>query len=224
MQEYIRESALRAQQNKKEWRLYDEVLVIMESPLPKDINIKNVLNYIETHVPRRMLGNVDVVYVGDFDILKKRQIQSLYLNGAVMVTSHQNSEQEMIDMLIHEFAHGLEAQESMFLYGDSVLQVEFLAKRKKLVARLKQHGLECPEQKLLSIVDFSKEIDDYLFNVVGYDRLAMMTTDIFVTPYAATSLREYFANGFEHFFHPEEHIHIKSICPKLYRRIRELTR
>lgn len=224
MESYIRESALKAQKRQKEYRLYDDILVIIQDDIPNDLNIKSVLGYVETHVPHRMAGNVDVVYVGDFDILKKRQIQSLYMNGAILISNHQRSEQEMIDGIIHEFAHGLEAQEAMFLYGDHVIQAEFLAKRKKLVARLKQHEIQCPEEALLRVIDYSKELDEFLFKGVGYDRLAMISSDIFLSPYAATSLREYFANGFEHYFHPEHHIHMKSLSPKLYRRLRELTR
>ena len=42
--------------------------------------------------------------------------------------------------------------------------------------------------------------DHYLYNVVEYPTLSTLTTGLFYSPYAVTSLREYFANGFENYF------------------------
>ena len=36
--------------------------------------------------------------------------------------------------------------------------------------------------------------------MVGYDNLNNFTNGLFSSPYGATSLKEYFANGFEEFF------------------------
>jgi len=44
---------------------------------------------------------------------------------------------------------------------------------------------------------------------------------LFVSPYAATSLREYFAIGFEE-YHLKDRVYLKKISPKLYFKIEEL--
>jgi hypothetical protein len=57
---------------------------------------------------------------------------------------------------------------------------------------------------------------------VGYDRLNVITVGLFVSPYAATSLSEYFANGFENYFSGES-AYVRKISPKLYSKIKYLT-
>ena len=66
-------------------------------------------------------------------------------------------------------------------------------------------------------------MDDYLYHVVGYDRLNFISISygLFVSAYAATSLQEYFANGFEHFF-LDDRKNLQNCCPQLYQKIEEL--
>ena len=45
---------------------------------------------------------------------------------------------------------------------------------------------------------------------------------LFISPYAATSLREYFATGFTDFFMEPDHRLLKSISPILYKKIEKL--
>ena len=46
-----------------------------------------------------------------------------------------------------------------------------------------------------------------------------MLTGIFVSPYAATSLREYFATGFTEFYLDSNHNFLQRIAPQLYKKI-----
>ena len=63
---------------------------------------------------------------------------------------------------------------------------------------------------------YNQEIDDYLYEEVGYDVLNDLVNGLFVSAYAATSINEYYARGFEEwvFGHRAE---IKKLCPALYR-------
>ena len=70
-------------------------------------------------------------------------------------------------------------------------------------------------------VDYDKVIDDFLYSTVTYDVLWQMVPGIFPSPYAATSLREYFARGFEEYFMGEPHS-LKDICPVLYSKMYNL--
>lgn len=66
-------------------------------------------------------------------------------------------------------------------------------------------------------------MDHNLLTEVGYDRLnfIMNSYNIFTSAYPATSLREYFASGFEYYF-LEEPTYLSEICPTLFEKIEEL--
>ena len=70
--------------------------------------------------------------------------------------------------------------------------------------------------------DFDLEFDEFLYKTVGYPTLRLVTTNLFYSPYGSTSLREYFANGFEAFFMKEDINLLKKISPILYGKIIEL--
>ena len=52
--------------------------------------------------------------------------------------------------------------------------------------------------------------------------LNMISSNIFYSPYAATSLREYFANGFEALYYFGEYAFLKNSCPILFTKLGEL--
>ena len=70
-------------------------------------------------------------------------------------------------------------------------------------------------------IEYDEEIDLFLYETVGYDALNQICTGIFISAYAATSINEYFARGFEEYFlnNPET---LKQMCPRLYEVIRGL--
>ena len=68
--------------------------------------------------------------------------------------------------------------------------------------------------------EYNKEFDMFLYEKVGYSELGNILRGVFITPYAATSLREYFATAFTEFYlHPDEHGFLKKLCPALYKKI-----
>jgi len=70
---------------------------------------------------------------------------------------------------------------------------------------------------------YTLEMDSYLYDEVGYDRLNFIAASysLFTSAYCATSLREYFANGFEYYF-LENKKYLKEICPILHSKIEEI--
>ena len=70
-------------------------------------------------------------------------------------------------------------------------------------------------------MEHCKEIDDFLFRDVGYDVLNQVSVNIFPSGYAATSISEYWAKGFEEFFlgDPSK---LQTMCPVLSNRLRVL--
>ena len=94
------------------------------------------------------------------------------------------------------------------------LQNEFLGKRERLKAILSAQGYGLPE-KYYADVEYSKKFDYFLSDEVGYPTLLSLTMGLFASPYGATSLREYFANGFEKYFlgHGRR---VKEVSPVLF--------
>ena len=74
-------------------------------------------------------------------------------------------------------------------------------------------------------MEYEQEFDEYLFNDVGYDKLSEILKGVVVTPYAVTSLREYFATAFTEFYlHPDSHNYLKKVSPEVYKKLVELHR
>jgi hypothetical protein len=66
MKQYIVESALKAQTGRKQYTLYDSILVYVENPLPKEVSVQNVLNKLKNSIPKHVLRDLETIYIGDF--------------------------------------------------------------------------------------------------------------------------------------------------------------
>ena len=172
-------------------------------------------------VPSIFLQDLKNIYIGSFKELESRDLTALYKNDSIYLSSSISSYEDMVDDIVHEVAHHVETIYQNELYADGEIKQEFLQKRKKLWSRLKSKGIEVELAKFLN-TDFDLEFDEFLYKTVGYPTLRLVTTNLFYSPYGSTSLREYFANGFEAFFMKEDINLLKKISPILYGKIIEL--
>ena len=69
--------------------------------------------------------------------------------------------------------------------------------------------------------DYDKNIDDYLYEEITYNVLWELVPGIFPSPYAITSLREYWAKGFEQFYMGKKE-DLKSTSPILFSKLMQL--
>ena len=69
--------------------------------------------------------------------------------------------------------------------------------------------------------EYSSKFDKFLADEVGYPTLLTLTMGLFASPYAATSLQEYFANGVEKYFLESPRI-VRNVSPVLYEIIEEI--
>jgi hypothetical protein len=145
----------------------------------------------------------------------------LYKDSSIYATNKQDSEEDLLDDLIHEVAHSVEETFTGQIYSDNKIKNEFLQKRKEMWIRLKNHGFENNLENFLNI-NYVEKFDMFLYKQVGYKILASVTTNLFYSAYAATSIREYFANGFEAFFMKRDVSRIKKISPELFKKLSEL--
>jgi len=215
---WITESAKKGRRLKDVYNL-SGVDVYIKDKLPEEIDPDFVFNYISSRIPFHLARNIDIIYVGQFPEMKEREINAYYEDGAIYVTNKQDEDIDMIDDIIHELAHAVERNNEEIVYGSGRLQSEFKAKRRNLYTRI-QEMYEVP-RGFLSNVDYSEEIDNFLFKTIGYDVLNQLVVSIFVSGYAATSVNEYFARGFEEYFIGDKEL-LKQLSPVLYKIIDEL--
>ena len=81
-------------------------------------------------------------------------------------------------------------------------------------------AIEVPEKYYLNS-EYSPSFDEFLSDVVGYPTLVSLTMGLFASPYGATSLQEYFANGFEKYYLGLGR-RVKEVSPALYNIITNL--
>ena len=215
LKDYIKASHSKAINNQKHMYLYDNIYV--KDPLPEDFDLNYVLQKIETSIPDYLMSNVDSIYIGQFEEFLDRKVNAAYKDGALYITNLQDDEDDMIDDVIHEIAHSIEEFAGNDIYGDGRVNDEFLGKRQKLFYLLKEEGYNVYLKDFLES-NYSKEFDMFLYQEVGYELMTTLTMGLFVSPYSVTSLREYFATGFEKYYLKDRR-YLKNISPILFEKI-----
>lgn len=193
----------------------------IKDPLPKSIDFKLVVRRAFSKVPSHLLTNLKSIKVGQFDHLIKKGFEGLYQNNTIYLSNEHVDEDSIIDDLIHEISHSVEVKFKEIIYSDGKLKKEFLKKRKLLWQLMRQKGIDVDLDMFLNH-EFNEKLDYFFYKDIGYPILGMYTSNLFYSPYAATSLREYFANGFEAFFMKEKIERLKKLSPILYNKIVEL--
>ena len=217
--EYIKESSKKALMESKEKLLHGKN-VFISNDLPMGFDLDHVLRTVEKYVPLHLMRLVDVVYIGDFPFLKKRNINAAYNDEALYITNEQDDEKDMLNDIVHETAHSVEKLYPDEIYSDQSVENEFIGKRKRLCNLLSSEGYRISRSSCRK-VEYDKEFDEFLYKTVGYEKLVNITMGLFMSPYAATSLREYFANGFEAYFIGDR-AYLKKVSPYLYNKLEQL--
>ena len=69
-----------------------------------------------------MRTEVEMVIVGQIEDFIKKDFNAMYEGGTIYVTNIQDNESDMVDDIIHEFAHSVEEPFGYFIYGDSKIK------------------------------------------------------------------------------------------------------
>tara|TARA_R110002110_G_scaffold351848_1_gene561831 strand:- start:596 stop:1045 length:450 start_codon:yes stop_codon:yes gene_type:complete len=138
MLEYIRESM----SSPGIYYLNSEIPVWTEDPLSDTVNLKQVLEKVESLIPSAFLKYVQAVRIGMFDEMIERSVNALYKDGVLYITNIQDNNQDIIDDMVHEISHAVEQNNSDIIYDDGEIQQEFLGKRKRLYNLLKSEGFD----------------------------------------------------------------------------------
>jgi len=214
IEQIIRESVERSKNQRREFTIFNRILVHMLQPTI--ISFTEVVDKIEEKVPQHMFDEIDEIFVGSFSENDSRALEAHYESGAIYITNDMVTVDDYVESIIHETAHSIEQSRGFEIYGDQKVQEEFLGKRMTLKRTLDANGYDVEAD--FGDIEYSEDFDLYLYKEVGYDEIGNLTSGLFYSPYAATSVSEYFANGFENFFLSNRE-HLGRISPKLTKRI-----
>jgi hypothetical protein len=222
MIDYIKESNKKAQE-RNEYMLFN-VPVYVINKFPSNIKVNNILDSVKDIINKNYLDRLEAIYIGDFKDLNKRDIQSMLKDGAIWISSNNVknviTEPLVAENIIHEVAHLLEEKYQSQIYGDGKLEREYNAKKNRLFQILKADGYDI-DLDLFFSDDMLKEFDNFLYRIVGYDKISLLTAGMFLSPYSVTTIREYFASGVLDYL-TNENSYIDEISPILYSKIKTM--
>tara|TARA_Y100000310_G_C20418721_1_gene685617 strand:- start:84 stop:746 length:663 start_codon:yes stop_codon:yes gene_type:complete len=216
---YIKKSILK---ESIERSIFKKIPVFVKDPFVEELNLGFVLAKVESVIPPELANNIDAIYIGQFDHLDKMEVNAAFHEGAIYVTNLQDDEEDMVDDIVHELAHSVEEVHGPEIYLDGQISREFTGKRKRLYGIIKSEGLKVEYRDFLN-TEYDRNFDEMLYKEIGYPLLRTLTMGLFYSPYAITSLREYFANGFEAYFLRKDFSYLKKISPLLFDKLENLT-
>jgi len=195
------------------------IQVYVDSPLSNEnIDLEELVAKVEGTIPSHLLSEVEMIIVGWFEEFKDRQINAFYKDGTLHVSNVQDDMSDMYDDLVHEIAHSIEEPYGYEIYGDKKIEDEFLRKRKYLHDILWKMGHKIPLSVFME-TEYNEDLDLFLYEKIGYEKLSSIVQGIFLSAYAPTSLREYFATGFAEYYLDSNHEYLKKVSPQLYKKL-----
>jgi hypothetical protein len=216
IEEYILE---RTQNTTRHFR-FGNIPVIEEDPIPDNIDVYSIFKSVEKNLPPHYFDGVESVVINHLPEFDKRGVNAVYRDNKFYISNQQDDANDLLDDIIHEFAHHLETQYPELIYEDRQLIEEFRKKRNQMKFEFQSEGYWVNEYDFNDI-KFNQSFDVFLYKRVGKNMLRLATTGIFIRPYGAVSLREYFATGFEaYYLGNKEALH--KISPYLYQKIEQL--
>ena len=219
---HLKESQKKRLQKNSDFYTPSGLHVFFKEPMTNDnVDVEDVIAKVESRLPKHLYSEIEMIIVGWFDEFEERSINAYYDSGTIYVSNTQDDVNDMADDIIHEIAHSVEIPHGYFIYGDNKIRDEFLRKRKHLHDLLWSKGFKAPLSFFMNL-EYDEEFDMFLYEKVGYDKLASMLQGVFISPYAATSLQEYFATAFTEFYLDSDHGFFKKVSPAVYEKVYKL--
>jgi hypothetical protein len=208
--------------------LFGNIKIQFVQPFELEININEVIQTVENRLSKFrniLVDTVDEIMIGKFKFLVEKNIESSYTDGVIYLTTDIDNANKISDCIIHECGHAIEEHRSDFIYEDGLIQDEFLKKRKKLYSKLVKRFPNL-DYNLFIDIDYNEVFDELMFVKIGYDVLNDVGEGLFISPYAVTSCREYFATGFEEYVNSLSYFagteKLEKISPELYTKLMTL--
>ncbi|MEK9770042.1 MAG: hypothetical protein VW683_14100 [Betaproteobacteria bacterium] len=184
------------------------------------MDLKFFINKLKETLSPKALNHVNKIKLGNYSKLDKENYKSYYKDGTIYLSNNVDFVEDILMNFFHELAHSFEKPYYGQIYEDGFLAKEFKNKRNQLKNVISMYEGGRPPPFDFNQINYSKELDDYLANTIGYDKLWKYCSGIFTNPYAATSLREYFAAGFENWLKGDQEM-LYRMSPVLYNKLRQ---
>ena len=215
--EYIKKSSEAINKKKRYFYIFGKIPVYLKEPLPKNIDLPLVLKKIEKVIPKKLTYNLEMIVITHLEEFDRKNTNAVYRDEAIYVTNRQGNDRDLLDDIVHEIAHSVEGLAGNKIYGDGLIEREFIGKRKKLFDISNKEGYDVHGRYFLEL-EYDEDFDKFLYKTIGYPLLTHLTMGLFSSPYAVTSIKEYFAQGFEEYFIGDRN-YLKKISPSLYNKI-----
>lgn len=217
LQTYIQNKQKQLLENQTNFYTTTGINVFFKEPV-ENVKVASVLEKVEEIIPRHLMSEVEMIVFGWFDEFDERSINAFYQDGAIYVSNVQDDAEDLLDDIIHEISHSVESKYGYEIYSDEKIKQEFLRKRKHLHDIVWKMGFKIPSV-LFQDIEYNEDFDKLLYQKIGYNNLIQPMTGLFINPYAATSLREYFATAFTDFYLNSNHKFLKNVSPQVYEKI-----
>lgn len=196
---------------------FGNIPVYEVNPVPDNVDIFSIFKAVEDNLPSHFFDGIESVVLDHLPEFDKRGVNAVYRDNSFYISNKQDNNQDLLDDIVHEFAHHLESKYPELIYSDKKLINEFLKKRSQLKFELQSEGYWVDEYDFENL-KFDRSFDDFLYKRIGKNMLRMVTTGIFIRPYGSVSLREYFATGFEAYYLGDKNL-LNKISPHLYEKV-----
>tara|TARA_Y100000592_G_scaffold97128_1_gene167117 strand:+ start:1417 stop:2082 length:666 start_codon:yes stop_codon:yes gene_type:complete len=217
MRQYILEKV----NNSPNFIKFNGIEIEIKDQLPKDFDLKAILKNIEKTIPSHFFKNLEKITIEDNKEFKERSISAIYSDNSFIISPKQKNANDLLDDIVHELAHHVETLFVKEIYSDDKIKNEFIKKRHELKFEIQAEGYWVEDYDFDNI-KFDKSFDTFLYSRLGRNMISMVTAGIFIRPYAAISLREYFATGFEAYYLGKQN-ELEKISPMLYDKINDLS-
>lgn len=209
------------EQQQFEYTIFNSIPLIIKDKFTNNIDIKKLITSLETLLPQFSKSLVNSIIILDHPLFSKRKINAFYDDNILYISNDQEDNNDLLDDIVHEYSHALEEEYGAEIYFDNTIKDEFLLKRQQLERILRSHQIDVLNYNFREL-NYNLELDKLFLDVVGYEKFQNLTNHgLFINPYAATSLREYFATGFEEYV-LGDHKEFEVISPNLYNKLKEI--
>ncbi len=198
----------------KNRRLFNRIYIWEKDPVFDEVDIDAALAKIVGKIPKNYFSNIDSIFIGQFPELINRNLNALFQDNAIYISNMIMDTEELVKNIVHELAHAVNDEFRDLIDDNDSVMNEFFVKRRQLKKTLHLNGYEVENQNFENL-EYDQNFDNYLYQEIGYPIMHTLTSNLFVSPYAATSYKEYFANGFEHYYLNDFTL-VKDISPKLF--------
>jgi hypothetical protein len=215
--------------NKKEWYIYNKILIYIKNNLKLSINMNYVIEIIENIIPKHIFNNnIDTIFIGEFQELKNKNLDVIYKEKSIYISNtKQYTNESLIYCILLGVGYSLLYSQKDYLFKDNIIQIEFLKKRVQLSNILKYYvekGI-LEYEKLISI-DYYRMLESvvvHLLESLPRDKnILNALNEIYITNFGMFSIENYVIDGYVELLYTKDLSKFKRVYPELFLKLDKL--